>query len=111
MPPAETPSITSSLTSTYHSLLERVRNGEFCCIFAAPPCSTFSVSRFFTPADGKPGPQPVRDRDHIDGLLGLPLDRHRELADANALVARTAALVAAGWACGTEFAIESPVDR
>ena len=26
--------------SFYYSLLDRVRAGEFCCIFAAPPCST-----------------------------------------------------------------------
>jgi len=95
----------------YHSLLRRVRAGEFCCIFAAPPCSTFSVSRFFPPSDGKPGPSPVRDREHVDGLPNLAPRLRSELLNANAIVARTAALLAAGWARGTQFAVESPVDR
>ena len=48
--------------SFFHSLLERVSAGEFCGIFAAPPCSTFSVSRFFR--KGKHGSPVVRTRAH-----------------------------------------------
>ena len=62
--------------SFFHALLERVRSGEFCAIFAAPPCSTFSVSRFFTSANGPP---PVRDRSNILGLPSLPGDRRKEV--------------------------------
>ena len=49
------------LDECYESLLRRVQRGEFVAIFAAPPCSTFSVSRLIrspTAKDG--GPPPVR---------------------------------------------------
>ena len=97
--------------SFYHSLLARVQSGAFCCIFAAPPCSTFSVSRFYEPKDGKPGPQPVRDRKHPDGLPNLSPSLKRELLEANGIVSRTCAILAAGWQSGTQFAVESPIDR
>ena len=49
----------------------------------SPPCSTFSVSRFFEKADG---PKPVRDRTNIYGLPDISEAHRRELNDANRVV-------------------------
>ena len=70
----------------FRKLLDRVRSGEFRAILAAPPCSTFSISRFYR-RDG--APEPVRDRSHIYGLPGLSAAQKREvnLATAVAVVA------------------------
>ena len=92
--------------SFYRKLLERVESGEFCAIFAAPPCGTFSISRFFTK-----GPSPVRDRANILGLANLSSRSKRELTDANTLVSRTCHLLSSGWRVGTQFVLENPVDR
>lgn len=59
----------------YRELFNRVKSGEFCAILAAPPCSTFSVSRFFKKSDAPPI---VRDRDHIYGLPDVPEAHRRE---------------------------------
>eukprot|EP00966_Prymnesium_polylepis_P248538 5746502-Prymnesium_polylepis.1 len=37
-------------------LLEHVRSGHFDAVFAAPPCSTYSVARFFETDSGGPPP-------------------------------------------------------
>ena len=96
----------------YEALLARISRGEFFCVFAAPPCSTFSVSRFFESADSADGgPPPVRDRDHVRGLPDLPSGYKRELAKANALVGRTCALLLAAHQSGTKFILENPADR
>ena len=95
----------------YHALLERVKAGEFLAIIAAPPCSTFSVSRFIQPKDGKSGPTPLRTRDAIEGITGLTVNGQRQLQEANTLVRRTCALIAAGQTVGTQYAIENPSDR
>eukprot|EP00965_Chrysotila_dentata_P053927 1789555-Pleurochrysis_carterae.AAC.1 len=56
--------------SVYKPLLERCAAGHYAAIIASPPCSTFSVSRFFSsPCSEDGGPPPVRDREHV---LGLP---------------------------------------
>eukprot|EP00965_Chrysotila_dentata_P012836 424080-Pleurochrysis_carterae.AAC.1 len=65
-------------------------------VFASPPCSSFSVSRFFTSessSDG--GPPPVRDREHILGLPHVPPEHAREVAESNKIIRRTAALLRA----------------
>ena len=49
----------------FQKLLQRVGSGQYCAIFAAPPCSTFSISRFYPKNDSPPV---VRDRLHIHGL-------------------------------------------
>ena len=98
--------------SVYDGLLRRVQAGEFCAILAAPPCSTFSVSRFFTAAGShNGGPPPVRDRKHVRGLTDVSPSHRRELNEANSLVSRTASLLLAGWGVGTQFIIENPADR
>ena len=49
----------------YSKLLKQVQMGDFVAIMAAPPCSTFSVARFFPlPNQEQPGPPPVRTRLH-----------------------------------------------
>ena len=71
----------------FQKLLARVKAAEFCAIIAAPPCSTFSISRFITPPKGKEGAPPVRSRKHIRGLPQVPDGHRRELVRANAIVA------------------------
>eukprot|EP00965_Chrysotila_dentata_P160245 5291813-Pleurochrysis_carterae.AAC.1 len=81
-------------------------------IFASPPCSSFSVSRFFkgeSSVDG--GPPPVRDRDHVLGLPHVPPTHARELVESNEIIRRTAALLRAAHDAGAEFILEHPADR
>ena len=61
----------------YADLMRRCHSGEYIAVFAAPPCSTFSVARLFPSKDGKPAPIPVRDRDHVTGLPHLPPSSRR----------------------------------
>ena len=97
---------------TYDSLLLRIKQGEFYCIFAAPPCSTFSVARCFDAPNTKDGgPMPVRDRQHLDGIPGLTARRQSEVKKANNIVNRTVALLLAGYRVGTEFVLENPADH
>jgi hypothetical protein len=98
----------------YSKLVRRAAAGEFRCILAAPPCSTFSVSRHFAAkgaADG--GPPVVRTRLHPSGLPEADIPpRHRaELQRANLLVERTVGIVRAGAAVGADFIVEHPADR
>ena len=95
--------------SVFNKLLDRVKSGEFLAIFAAPPCSTFSISRFIE-ADGGGAP-PVRSRSHIRGLPDVPAKHRKELLMANSIVARTVMLLAAAQLVGTQWAIENPADR
>ena len=96
----------------HNRLLQRVSRGEFLAIVAAPPCSTFSVTRHFA-ADGSKddGPPVVRDRNNIRGLPNVPTKHLRELRQANAVVARMTALLTAAFAAGTQYIIENPADR
>ena len=96
----------------HNRLLQRVSRGEFLAIVAAPPCSTFSVTRHFA-ADGSKddGPPVVRDRNNIRGLPNVPTKHLRELRQANAIVARMTALLTAAFAAGTQYIIENPADR
>jgi hypothetical protein len=74
----------------FQSLIRRVA-GEFLCILAAPPCSTFSVSRFFrSDASSDGGPPPVRTRAHIMGRHDVPEAHREELEKANEIVRRMA---------------------
>eukprot|EP00965_Chrysotila_dentata_P050891 1687939-Pleurochrysis_carterae.AAC.1 len=51
--------------AVYERLLQRCASGYYTVVLASPPCSTFSVSRFYTsPSAHDGGPPPVRDRDH-----------------------------------------------
>eukprot|EP00965_Chrysotila_dentata_P105803 3495255-Pleurochrysis_carterae.AAC.3 len=87
-------------------------DGYYATVFASPPCSTFSVSRFFSSADSADGgPPPVRDRDHVMGLPDVPSQHARELAQANEITRRTATLLRAAHATGAEYVLEHPADR
>ena len=104
-------------TDFFDALLAKARRGEFLAIFAAPPCSTFSVGRSFRAAgsdatgaaDG--GPPAVRSRSHPDGLPNPPPGHERELADSNILILRTLALLNAAILVGSQFVIENPADH
>ena len=97
--------------SFFHELQTKVSSGHYCCIFAAPPCSTFSVSRFMAPKSGKPGPPPVRVRNEILGLEDVPAGHTRELARANGIVDRLCTLLTLAHDVGSQFIIENPQDR
>jgi len=97
----------------HNNLLQRIGRGEFLSIIAAPPCSTFSISRHFA-ADGSTtddGPPVVRTRDQIRGLPDVPAKHRRELRQANAIVARMVALLTTAFATGTQYMVENPADR
>ena len=96
----------------YRDILRRATDGEFLAIIAAPPCSTYSVSRFFPCVDCPDGgPPPVRDRHHVDGLEDVPAKHRRELKRANRLTRRTAYILGAAAGAGTEFLLENPADH
>ena len=96
----------------FQNLLSRVKAGHFLAVFAAPPCSTFSVSRLFdAPDEPDGGPPPVRDRDEPDGLTNVPAEHAAELASANKIISRTTAILSAAFDAGTQFVLEHPADR
>eukprot|EP00965_Chrysotila_dentata_P087630 2893008-Pleurochrysis_carterae.AAC.1 len=100
------------LDSVYANLLEKCSSGHYAAIIASPPCSTFSVSRFFAAKNAPDGgPPPVRDRENIMGLADVPPSHRRELEQANLLVERTAALLRAARDAGAEYILEHPADR
>ena len=100
------------IDAVFERFLKRIQSGEFCCVVAAPPCSTYSVARFFECDDAEDGgPPPVRNRDHLLGLPGLPPSRLREVTKANSLTGRTAALLLAAHRAGAFFILENPADR
>ena len=96
--------------SVFEKLLKRVKAAEFLAIIAAPPCSTFSISRFFKAKDGRGAPQ-VRSRMHIRGLPNVHPKHRKELTLANSIVARTVILLAAASSVGTQWILENPSDR
>ena len=102
------------LDECYESLLRRIQRGEFVAIFAAPPCSTFSISRFIRSSSAKDGGPPIiryRSLDQVLGAKDCPEQHKRELRTANKIVSRMCNLLRAAVEVGTEFAIENPADR
>ncbi len=62
------------ISDSFNDILRRARLGEFLAIFAAPPCSTFSVSRYFVGDNSDDdGPPPVRSRAYPTVPLLPPL--------------------------------------
>eukprot|EP00965_Chrysotila_dentata_P159424 5266851-Pleurochrysis_carterae.AAC.2 len=58
--------------SVYKPLLERCTAGHYAAVVASPPCSTFSVARFFSSPDSADGGlPPVRDRENASGLADI----------------------------------------
>ena len=98
--------------AVYENLLRLAQRGRFFAIFAAPPCSTFSVARLIRSTQSPDGgPPPIRTRLAIRGLPKVPPQHRRELTKANAIVARTSAILHAAAESGSEFIIENPADR
>ena len=100
--------------AVFESTLRRAQRGEFLAVFAAPPCSTFSISRFYrsnTSSDG--GPPVIRRRSNgqVTGIAECPPAHRRELKRANELVARTCSILHAAAESGSEFAMENPADH
>ena len=96
----------------YDALRERIVRGEFAVILAAPPCSTFSISRFFESKSSEDGGPPiVRTRAEIEGCRFVPSAHRTELERANNIVNRTASLLLLAHRAGTQFIIENPADR
>ena len=99
--------------TVYTNLLRRAQRGSYVAIFAAPPCSTFSISRFVRSpdsADGGPPPVRYRSRGQVTGRLDCPEAHRKELRVANDLVRRMCAILRAGVDAGSEVAIENPAD-
>ena len=90
--------------------MKNVKAGMFLAIIAAPPCSTFSISRFIDGSKGEGAPV-VRTRSHIRGIPKIDPKHRRELVLANSIVARTASLLAAAHQVGTQWVLENPADR
>ena len=95
----------------FQSLIRRCSRGEFLAIVAAPPCSTFSISRFIGTEDPTIGAPVVRTREHIYGVPNLDQRHERELRESNELVRRMCTLLHIAHAAGSEFLIENPIDR
>ena len=76
--------------TVYESLLRRVQRGEFLGVFAAPPCSTFSISRFYRSSDSPDGGPPVirrRSSNQVEGIHNCPAAHLKELRRSNELIA------------------------
>ena len=96
----------------FYSLLQRVQSGEFFAVIASPPCSTFSISRFFAPADPRyEGAPPVRTRDYPFGLPNLAREQRAEVRNANLLLRRCLAVLGTAISIGSEIVLENPADR
>ena len=93
-------------------MLQQIQSGHYRAIFAAPPCSTYSVSRFFdTPRGTESAPPIVRSRQHILGVPDVPKSHRRELHRANEITRRLCVLLLAAHQIGADIAIENPADR
>ena len=100
--------------SFYAKLLRKAKNNEYRAVYAAPPCSTFSVSRFHDYKGPDPldrGPPVIRTREHILGLPDVPARHENELRNANLLVTRCTTLIDLIAKGGGSFVIENPADR
>ena len=106
---------TADLTSDafYAELLQRAISGEFLAIIAAPPCSTFSISRFIphlSSPDGR-GPPVLRRSATPTGIPDAPPKHLRELRRANRLVRRMSQILGAAHLAGSEVLVENPPYR
>ena len=81
-------------------------------MFAAPPCGTFSVSRFIDSPDSRDGGPPIlRTRQCVRGIPEVPGPHVKELEQANLIIERTVALVLNAVQSGARYIIENPADR
>jgi len=96
----------------YSSLLRRSQRGEFIAIWAAPPCSSFSICRFLPTRTPGGGPPIVRRRQEgqVTGARDIPPKNKREVKISNEIISRTLAILKAGFDAGSECGLENPVD-
>lgn len=96
--------------TVFNELHSLIRTRTFSAVHAAPPCSTFSVARFYSTDDGPP---PVRTRDHPDGLPPrlVPAAHATELQRANEILRRTCVLLTAAHHSNAHITLENPCDR
>ena len=103
--------ITKEAGSLREAARERITRGDYAAIIAAPPCSTFSISRFFeSPSASDGGPPPVRTRTEIGGCRFLPSGHRAELARANDVVNKMCSLLHLAHRAGSEVIIENLSD-
>ena len=81
--------------------VDAVEAGMFDCVFAAPPCSSYSVRH----------PVKLRSRASPEGVHPLPRGWEAYVAKHNKLAAFTARLVDAARAAEVPIAVENPADR
>ena len=69
----------------YSDLLRRALRGEFLVIWAAPPCSTFSICKFLPTRTPGGGPPIIRRRQEgqVTGARDCPQKNRRELKVSN----------------------------
>ena len=96
--------------SHWSEILNRLRQGEFSFMFAAPPCETFSEARGF----GE-GPIKLRDRSYPEGFKGAMAEKKglsakdmQKVEVANTLATRTAQAAESMLALQRPWAIEQP---
>ena len=89
-------------------LMDRLSRGCYAGIMAGTPCTTWSTARFNR---RNPGPPPVRDRDHLWGLPGLPGYLQRKVLLANSLALTSFALLLACSRASGVWLLENPADR
>ena len=98
--------------TVYNTILGHALKGKYRAVYAAPPCSTFSVARFFPgPEPNNYGPPVIRTKSHVMGIPDIPPQHKEELRKANLLVARCAAIVTAIADNHGSFLIENPAGR
>eukprot|EP00965_Chrysotila_dentata_P105449 3482620-Pleurochrysis_carterae.AAC.1 len=78
----------------------RIRRGEYAAVFAAPPCSSFSVAH---------APR-LRSRDRPEGVQPMPRRWARYVEKHNRLAGFAADLVGAAHTAGVPWAVENPAD-
>ena len=83
------------------SLLHRIEQGEFDAVFAAPPCSSFSVRH----------PVTLRTAAQVDGIVPLPAGWEAYITKHNGMARFAAAALRAAHQSGTPAALENPADR
>ena len=73
-------------------------------IWAAPPCSTFSICRFLPARTPGGGPPIIRRRQEgqVTGARDVPQKNRRELKISNELTSRTVVILRAGFDAGSE---------
>ena len=92
---------------TRAGLMRAAREGSYGVVFAAPPCSTFSVARL----QYSHGPPQLRSLMHPRGMPGRPPSDADHVERHNLLVEYMIELMSAAKSQGAAIAVENPVPR